>query len=213
VAETDTFAGGSGSGCYDQEGELVGLELGGAPDYVFTDGCSCALVVSESREQHLPAGNGVRALCDAGWPSPRLCGTPHICGDAICGPDEPTECASDCPSARCGDSVCEVSEYQSCDADCARHAGVPPTFMSDPELYLSRRANAEELERASGCSIVLPGRSGPAANVHVTAIALAACARLGKRRTRNGTFPRRRRWHPTCNARWSAGNAPKRRSQ
>ncbi|MFZ5890257.1 MAG: hypothetical protein ACOY0T_04240 [Myxococcota bacterium] len=140
IAESDSFGGGSGSGSYDAERKLVGLQVSGASDWEVRDGCSRAAVVSASREQHQSARAAIRTLCERGWPSP-LCTQAVVCGDGVCSADERGRCEPDCPAQRCGDSICEPSEYQNCDADCESYSDVPAIFSGDPEVYRLSASN------------------------------------------------------------------------
>lgn len=88
TADTDTFAGNSGSGVFDPATrELVGILVRGATDYVMRGDCNVANVCTAADPNSAPcAGESVNypqpaltAVC-AGSGSARLCGTPA--GDA-----------------------------------------------------------------------------------------------------------------------------------
>ncbi len=76
AATTDTFAGGSGSGIFDSDGALVGIQDRGQPDWMMLEGETCL------REAHLDSGfeihqvafEAVDELCSIEGTHPALCG-------------------------------------------------------------------------------------------------------------------------------------------
>ncbi len=78
-ATVDAFAGNSGSGVF-RGGELVGVLLGGAPDYVSGDGGACLAVnrlsESASGETLLYVDSAFDGYCQANPSDTRLCPTP-----------------------------------------------------------------------------------------------------------------------------------------
>jgi V8-like Glu-specific endopeptidase len=162
VAASDTFAGGSGAPVYDAELALLGHQVRGAGDWEFDGGCMrpVRMPEAEADEQHQRIETSVRALCDTGWPSERLCGTAPRCGDGVCsrasGEDD-ERCKLDCSSAVCGDGLCELTETESCGADCAAFVTVPPDWTLDPALYVEADGLPD--------STADPGASGAAGRV------------------------------------------------
>jgi hypothetical protein len=93
------------------------------------------------------------AVCGAGWPSLRLCGTLPACGDGVCDAAEPPGCPSDCPAPRCGDSLCEPPERGACPEDCSPFEDVPESWVGDPADYRARIGPAPPGPTEGGCSI------------------------------------------------------------
>lgn len=135
-ADTDTFGGSSGSALFDDAGRVLGLHVRGELDWSSTGQCTYAVRGGLGFESHQRASSVVQALCDASWPSPRLCGTEAVCGDAICSPAE--ACPNDCPPARCGDGRCEGAEPGVCDVDCPSFQAVPSGWICPPAYYGDR---------------------------------------------------------------------------
>jgi hypothetical protein len=124
-ASTDTFAGSSGSGVFDEGGRLVGVLVQGGEDFVQECGCTVTRRVPDDGGR-LPGesvgyvGPAVDALCGTGWTSERVCGRPPVCGDDLCTAGESADaCPDDCFPAGCGNGVCELGEDPGCDADCS----------------------------------------------------------------------------------------------
>jgi len=130
LTDSNAFAGASGGGLYDSAGELVAFHLRGAVDWRFDRRCTRAETTPGGDDRAQLAAPAVDALCEAGWPSPALCGTAERHG-----------CAGDCRSPRCGDGLCEAAEWATCQADCVPYPDVPAAWPDDPETY--RRANAQ----------------------------------------------------------------------
>lgn len=149
----DTFAGSSGGGLYNQDLELVGLVEDGALDWEGVDGCTRAAHSGTPRERAVSARRLTDMICGADWPSPRFCDTPPICGDAICNGVEAAACAGDCPVPRCGDDLCEPAERGACRRDCARYAGVPASWMDNPENYPRPLDPVDAAPASNGCAI------------------------------------------------------------
>lgn len=136
VADTDSFAGGSGGPLYNDALELIGHQVRGELDWSFEDGCARAADGGTGKEEHQIAEVSRSALCQQGWPSERLCGTPSRCGDDICNASETSNtCSGDCAEASCGDGLCEQTERETCAVDCSAFSDVPPTWAGDPLTY------------------------------------------------------------------------------
>jgi len=77
-ATLDTFGGNSGSGVFNNAGEVVGILVRGAPDYVRRGSCNIVNVLSDSGddggEDAVYVARAVSALCSSGEVSARLCG-------------------------------------------------------------------------------------------------------------------------------------------
>lgn len=115
VANLDTFVGNSGSGVFDENtGELVGVLVRGAQDYVQDGDC---LRVNQCPDEGCRGEDvvyGFHALRDA---CRRTEASFCSCGDGACSPlESPASCAADCS---CGDGICSTGEDPtSCPADC-----------------------------------------------------------------------------------------------
>ncbi len=116
TASADAFGGHSGSGVFDDVGDLAGILVAGRePDYVMPDGESCVRVNefddSEGDEAIHYMQSVINALCGSGWRSDALCG--EMCIGADCPPDA-WHCNTDWYSA--GDKCdCACGAY---DPDC-----------------------------------------------------------------------------------------------
>jgi hypothetical protein len=155
VVATDTFAGSSGGPLYDAAFLWVGLATKGANDWDWTDGCARPVHTETSRELHQHASRVVRALCESGWPSARLCGLEPRCGDAVCSPNETADtCLVDCPRPLCGDGWCEWQERGVCAIDCNRDDEIPLSWPSSPDDYWRAHAPAvaPPFEAGGGCT-------------------------------------------------------------
>lgn len=100
TGSTDTFAGNSGSGTYNDRHELVGVFVrGGDDDYVKRrgDGCSVVNTVSEGEasQEYDYAGKAVDELCARGYPSVRLCGGEDPTPDPTPDPDPEPDVSDD----------------------------------------------------------------------------------------------------------------------
>lgn len=156
VASTDSFGGGSGSPLFNAEMGLVGHQVRGSADWEYDADCVRAARASEPREEHQLVTRSIRALCERGWPSERLCGHAAECGDGLCsGRETASSCPLDCKTPRCGDGLCEVGERQECDMDCRAYSRVPADWMQDPASYEQQRqaSSAPAPQRSQGCSI------------------------------------------------------------
>lgn len=154
VASTDSFGGGSGGPLFDASLGVVGYQVRGVADWKEDGDCLRAVQASTPREQHQRIDAAVRALCDSGWPSERLCGVAPACGDAVCdGSESADECSEDCPATRCGDGLCEVSERGDCAADCSPFEDVPSDWLEDPADF----GDAEAPRRTSQAGCALSG--------------------------------------------------------
>lgn len=146
-ATVDAFGGNSGSGVFDAQGEQVGILVRGETDYVPSGRCTIVNELSASRgpgddaEEITYLSRAIRALCESGYPSERLCqstqrglcfecNTDEECRDGfVCGsfpqyPEAPTFCAPPCddeglcPEGHgCLMGQCTPIEDRSCDAD------------------------------------------------------------------------------------------------
>lgn len=99
VGTTDTFNANSGSGIFNQQGELVGILVRGESDYNMRGNCFAVNVLPEGGTSGMneEATYGIRAidgLCNqATWPSTRLCVGPQ--GDGWC---DTCQNGNDCPA-------------------------------------------------------------------------------------------------------------------
>lgn len=111
IANTDAFAGHSGSATLDSENRLAGILVAGRePDYVTDQKSECQRVNTfddnEAGEAVAYVTTAVEALCESGWPSETLCGT-GACTDEAC-PSEGWTCnpawfaAGDSCDCNCG---------------------------------------------------------------------------------------------------------------
>jgi hypothetical protein len=143
---SDTFRGSSGSGVYGVDGALAGVFARGTSDFVDEGGCRSLRVLPQnppsSGESATYAARALAALCQAGWPSARLCGVAPSCGDGVCSsagasPESSEDCPADCAPPTCGDGLCEQSERDSCPADCGdrRPNGLPEGWYCEPVWY------------------------------------------------------------------------------
>lgn len=163
VADTDSFAGGSGGPLYNEALELIGHQVRGELDWTYEDECARAADGGTGKEEHQIAEVSRSALCQQGWPSERLCGTPGECGDGVCSARETSEsCSDDCAEASCGDALCEQVEREACAGDCSAFTDVPPTWGGDPLTYYLTREPAADANatirsaRGGGCAVA-PG--------------------------------------------------------
>lgn len=100
TGSTDTFAGNSGSGTYNDRHELVGVFVrGGDDDYVKRRGDGCSVVNTvpegEASQEYDYAGKAVAALCARGDPSVRLCGVEDPTPDPTPDPSPDPDVADD----------------------------------------------------------------------------------------------------------------------
>lgn len=98
-ATTDTFGGNSGSGVFNEAGEVVGILVRGETDYVSRGSCRVVNVVDAGgdgpgdNEEITYAFRAIDDLCDeVGWPSARLCADAF--GDGWC---DACVSADECP--------------------------------------------------------------------------------------------------------------------
>jgi V8-like Glu-specific endopeptidase len=137
AATTDSFAGGSGSGIFDDDLRLIGIQSRGQSDWMVspTEDCLIAASAASGYETHQYAGRAVEALCASGWRSERLCGTKPVCGDGVCGVGERDVCTADCPDLSCGDGVCSLEERATCELDCGWLSALPSGWTCAPRDY------------------------------------------------------------------------------
>ena len=134
----DSMNGNSGSGVFDQKGQLVGVYSRGPGSYRDDPPRDCKVYTVYDESGALPGVTDVpqlaklesapRALeefCSTDPTlSPYLCGGTDRCGDGLCTGSESYEiCSSDCSPPSCGNGVCEFGEVGSCDADCSAAEG------------------------------------------------------------------------------------------
>lgn len=202
VAATDTFAGGSGGGLFNEKLDLAGMVLRGVSDWEFVGDCQRATRESLSEEEHgHTSPRVIETLRALNWPSPRLFGTDHRCGDGVCGSTESNEsCAADCLPAICGDHICEVVERQTCFDDCHRYDVVPERWAGDPELGRLAFKPEPTASPGSNCSL---SRHNTGKVWSSTALALVTMALLTMALRRRGA-PRDRR----IGGGWGARAAP-----
>jgi hypothetical protein len=109
LLDSDTFHGSSGAPVLDAEGALLGVIVRGGADYDWDHEAGCqrrahASGASPATDGGVPRAEeasyvvpAVEALCRAGYPSVRLCGTAPACGDGVCSASEgPRSCSVDC---------------------------------------------------------------------------------------------------------------------
>mgnify|MGYP000138537073 CR=1 FL=1 len=79
-ATVDAFGGNSGSGVFDEDGNVVGILVRGEQDYTTRGECTVVNVLSDDRsveegaEDVTYVARAIEDLCTQGWPSERLCG-------------------------------------------------------------------------------------------------------------------------------------------
>ncbi len=140
VGTVDAFGGNSGSGVFDEDLNLVGILVRGAPDYVWDGSCRVVNELPEegSRGEDMTyVARAIDALCDSDYPSRRLCvgrGSwcsvceddvdcledwvcgewPYSSGERICRP--PCDNNEDCQDGHsCGlDGLCEPQVFAHC---------------------------------------------------------------------------------------------------
>jgi hypothetical protein len=110
LLNSDTFAGSSGSGIFDAENALLGVLVRGGYDFVVSPDDPTCVVSSvlpdepgamHDWEEATYVKQALDALCGAGYPSERLCGTKGSCGDHYCSLSEDADsCAKDCSAER-----------------------------------------------------------------------------------------------------------------
>ena len=101
---SDTFQSSSGSGVFDEIGQLIGIFVRGGSDYEYDSKRDCAVsrrianVVDLAQAEHAgTVAPAIDALCASGWPSTRLCSTSNYRArdlssqDAGACPTEPVE--------------------------------------------------------------------------------------------------------------------------
>jgi V8-like Glu-specific endopeptidase len=135
---TDSFGGNSGSGVFDASGQVVGILVRGATDYVSSGSCT---VVAEYDNSGSNGGESIsyahRAIseyCQDGG-SGALCGgtAEVVCGDGVCQAGE--SCELDCDSV-CGDGTCDPGEGAGCPSDCGSDPGdVPAEWTCEPSYF------------------------------------------------------------------------------
>ena len=139
-ATTDTFGGNSGSGVFNEDGEVVGILVRGEQDYVNSGGCTVVNELaddgSEGAEDITYVGRAIEDLCDSGSDSLSLCGPGrgNWCSDCMedtdcldgwqcvaSGPDATQLCAAPCMGDGdcrddhvCEDSICVPSIGRDC---------------------------------------------------------------------------------------------------
>ena len=118
VANTDAFAGHSGSATFDSNDELAGILVSGrAPDYVLSPEEQCSRVETfddiEAGEQIQYFAPIVSRLCAEGWGGDNLCEETSCRGEP-CGTEQPQVVNDDPPgSPVAADSGCQISRQTS----------------------------------------------------------------------------------------------------
>ena len=151
LAALDAFKGNSGSPVLNVGGAVAGVLVGGATDYFKDETCGNGCMRPRQIQAGVVSGltekRGERvaflqpiiaAMCNSGWPSPRLCKDSFpICPDSICSAYE--NCPQDCPQPVCGDRICEQAEElnASCPMDCDRRSNAPEDWIC-PGGYMQR---------------------------------------------------------------------------
>lgn len=147
VASTDTFAGNSGSGVFDDAGRVVGVLVSGADDYVVGPTCTAVNVLGDAsaRESSTYVFRAVDALCAGGFPSALCPNNPApSCGDHFCsGGEEAASCATDCAAPHCGDGVCTagIGETQ---ATCVYDCTSPPLRLAHGRCSVSTSGGEQD---------------------------------------------------------------------
>ena len=161
ILDSDTARGSSGAPVLDYDGRLLGLIARGRKDYLFDEAADCHRTVrvaspgvSDGGVVELGAGEhatyaepAIQALCEAGYPSMRLCGIAPACGDGTCSPGE---------------------DSAQCESDCA--AASAPVRELGPKPSPPRSGQADD--RANGCAVTA-GRSGPHLGLALLLVVLA----------------------------------------
>lgn len=151
VADVDAFSGNSGSGVFDDAGEVVGVLVSGADDYVDAGGCSVVNVIDPVPEGEGETVTGVAiaitAFCAAPGIDSPVCGTGPIDGgtpparDAAIATDAST--VSDAgPVVDAGTAPPPASPGCSCRVAPARRSGALALFALLALLMLATRALA-----------------------------------------------------------------------
>jgi len=159
----DTFHRNSGSGVFNEAGELVGVLVRGEPDYTRTaEGCNVVSVLPEVD----PPGHGedmtyvaraVEGLCASPWVS-------DLCGDTE-GWCRSCESAADCPDSWSCEGADADPGVTTCRSPCtipedcrAGHSctGTPPLCVADTEPLCHR----SDLYDRTSCGRLLPAAAG-----------------------------------------------------
>jgi hypothetical protein len=205
--DSDTFHGSSGAPVFDEQAMLLGLLARGNADYELDESAGCYRVETRPSPALLDAGSAralantdaatmptaqaeqasaivpaITALCESGYPSPRLCGTAARCGDLICSPAEgTTTCPQDCTSG-------PPMLHDAAAARPTEDAGVAPPPASEPAALAtsppSVPALASEEREASGCSVRAGTRAPDLTLLWALAVAWCLLCRHGQRVTR-----------------------------
>lgn len=152
----DAFGGNSGSGVFDDHGDLIGILVGGLQDYEYTgEGCQVANVVPEDDEgeQIVYAARAIEKLCATNYASARLC--PENVG-RWCQPCQATsDCAEDDGFA-CGPIVAG-SQLSRCGATCQSDEGCRDDHeCSDAGVCVAKwvpYCDGQAVRLTSGCGI------------------------------------------------------------
>jgi len=135
-ADTDTFDGSSGGPIFDDAGDILGVIVRGGRDYTLERSCAEVVHTGDGFEDIQVIEGLIARVCERGWPSQRLCGSPPSCGDGFCNFSESAaSCPDDCAAPRCGDGRCELSEPLHCAWDCDRASRAPATWTCPVEYY------------------------------------------------------------------------------
>lgn len=155
-ATTDSFGGNSGSGVFNDQGEVIGILVRGQNDYDWSGRCLRPAEYSDSGTQGGAEGityaeRAIEDLCGTGWVSPRLCGNSAVCGDGVCSPGEESGCAEDCATGIPGWD-CDPSFYGTGDGcDCACGATRDPD-CADPTQEILNCSFGEVCDANGQCA-------------------------------------------------------------
>lgn len=196
LTNLDAFAGNSGSGVYDEHGELAGVLVWGDRDYRQRDGETCREV------NVVPASEGMEGVVYAPRALDGLCGeSPHVSSvcDAFCGQDLcrfPGSEGSLCGEATCSPPPewrCEPESYGSggaCDCDCGAvdpDCALPsrPVYGCQDSMVCGDEGTCVEDTGKTGRSAFMRGCDAPGGTGGLAvglALALLFAARRPRRR-------------------------------
>jgi V8-like Glu-specific endopeptidase len=194
---SDTFAGSSGSGVFDAEGQLVGVLVRGSGDFdvVMRDGQKCLTSKVGSDEAGVPSDSpgkpnsfeeathvnrAIEGLCDLGYPSARLCRLAATCGDGFCTGAETLEtCSRDCTAELCDKYPCGKHQLPVMLGD-VLDSGMPDD-MRDAGTNPSHDAGMARTQ-PGGCTLHSSGRTSLARWLMLCAGALAVRRNVRRKR-------------------------------
>ena len=144
TGSVDAFGGNSGSMVLGEDDRVVGILVAGEQDYVQDGGCLRSNFLSQDGrtggETITDIRTVVEAVCDARYPSERLCDVTGECGDGFCTGEEDIEtCAEDCeppPEPETPERwYCDPGFYDVGD-DCDCNCGAYDPDCDDPSLRI-----------------------------------------------------------------------------